>query len=92
MSLGWATPISHFPYVEYCFLGKSQQISDVKNGLQSSLSTQSRILDSLDSLGEKMESMLQEQNGIEVIYDEILIEILNRTGPDGNTNDIRHVK
>jgi hypothetical protein len=51
---------------KYEFLGKSQDIVDVKNALQSSLATQSRILDSLDSLGDKMESMLQEQSGIEV--------------------------
>ncbi|KAF8501266.1 autophagy-related protein 17 [Gautieria morchelliformis] len=42
-----------------------QDIMDVKNELQSSLATQSQILDSLDSLGHKMESMLQEQTEIE---------------------------
>jgi len=34
--------------------------------LQSSLATQTRVLDSLDSLGDRMDSMLKEQSGIEM--------------------------
>jgi hypothetical protein len=43
----------------------SQEISETKSTLQLSLDTQSRILDSLDTLGDQMDSMLREQSGIE---------------------------
>ncbi|KAF8517689.1 autophagy-related protein 17 [Hysterangium stoloniferum] len=41
------------------------EILSTKNDLQSSLATRSRVLDSLDFLGDRMESMLQEQSDIE---------------------------
>lgn len=66
--------ISHSLRDNYHLLNKSQQISDVKHGLQSSLVIQSRILDSLDSLGDKMESMLQDQSVVEVIFIETVIK------------------
>ncbi|KAF8588224.1 hypothetical protein K439DRAFT_669529 [Ramaria rubella] len=53
-----------------------QEIIDTKISYQSLLATQSRILDSLDSLGDKMESMLQEQTGIEM-ETQATYEVLN---------------
>jgi len=46
----------------------SAEILQAKRAYQSSLATLGQILNSLEDLGDKMESMLQQQSGIEVCF------------------------